>query len=165
MTARKTPAGSALTDRILNCLRKHPDWPDTRVANAMRCHIGPVREARRRSDSAARKTPTGLPQKAAPQSGLTKAEFMAAYDPTTKMRLAIKTAAGMITKGRFYRDHELRKMAGYGGGDTSLWRSIAADPDEGFVKYQFRMGDQIWWSDPVSVTDMIATHAKAKEVE
>lgn len=151
-----------LAQRIQRCMQIHPDWTDTRVANAMRCRIRPVHDARQRIGGG---QPSAQPVKAAIQGGMSKTEFMAAYDPTTKMRLAIKSAIGMVAKGRFYRDHELRKMAGYGGGDASLWRSIASDPDEGFTKYQFRMSDQIWWSDPGSVSDMLATHPKAKPVE
>ncbi len=138
-------------DRVLACLRKHPEWDDRRISKAVGAPLADVAAARKPAAKAAPKA-----------AGISRTEFMALYDPTTKARNTLKAAVKLIERGQFYKDHELRKLAGCG--DPALWRALANDPDEGFSKYQFRMGDQVWWSDPASVADLLAQHPKAKAV-
>ena len=36
----------SMEEKIANCLRRHPDWKDLRVANTCTCHVGEVRRVR-----------------------------------------------------------------------------------------------------------------------
>lgn len=149
------PPAISLEKKVKNCLVKHPGWDDTRVARSTAAPVGLIRTVRRGAVPVAKHL-------AASQGGITRSEFMSLHDPTTKMRQGLKEAVRLIVKGRFYKEHELRKMVG--ASDAALWRGLAGDPDEGFTKYQFRMGDTIWWTDPESAENLIGTHAKAKAV-
>lgn len=177
-------------ERVLACLRRHPDWDDQRVRDALNVPTQLVRDARAGNPPAARPgrcrrhpqyramrpprvmcadclrlwaaaAPSGR-RPAVSRTGISRNEFMSLYDPTTRTRNMLKAAVKMIERGKFYKDHELRRMASCS--DPSLWRALASDPAEGFTEHQFRMGDQVWWSDPASVADIIANHARAKGV-
>ena len=148
------PPAISMEQKVKNCLSKHPTWEDTRVARTTAAPVGLIRAVRQGAKPEV-KTSAG-------QGGITRAEFMSLHDPTTKMRVCLKEAVKLIGKGRFYKDHELRKMVG--ASDPALWRALAGDPDEGLTKYQFRMADTVWWTDPESAAAVISTHAKAKAV-
>lgn len=94
--------------------------------------------------------------------GLTKAEFMAQHDPTTRTRNMMAAAVKLIKPNHFIKDYELRKLSSCG--DTGLWNAVASDPDEGFRKYRFGLDGSIYWTDPKSRDEMLATNPKAKEI-
>lgn len=178
-----------IRERVRACVAKHPDWTDRRVSRAVKGATaamaadarGPQPKAAilaacpRHPQYRAIRPPQvsceacqrlwaarGHGRSATPHGGISRAEFMAVYDPTTKARMALKAAVGTIERGRFYKDHELRRTSGCA--DPGLWRMLANDPAEGFTRYQFRMADQVWWSDPKSVAELLQTHPKAKAV-
>lgn len=108
-----------------------------------------------------KKTRTSTERKTA--VGISKAEFMAEYDPTTKTKLALRNVVREhLEDDRYIKDHELRKLAGVG--DPRLWRDIADDPDEGFTKYQFEFGGTRWWTTPKSRDEMVSSNPKTKAV-
>ena len=156
-------------DKVASCLEKHPEWEDHRIANSCTVPIRMVRVARQQT--AGVKTyplaPTSSALKTTPQQtggqkvGISKAEFMAQHDPTTRTRNMIAAAVKLIKPGHFIKDYELRKLAGCG--DTGLWNAVASDPDEGFRKHRFQLDNSVWWTDARSRDEMLATNPKAKE--
>lgn len=147
--------GLSKDERLQKSIKKHPKWKDHRHANSVDCHVADVRRIR-----------AGAPtrKKSLKTLGLSRAEFLGRYDPTTRMRNMLKEAVGLIERGRFYEDYELRRAVGCG--DAKLWRDLAGDPSEGFTDYQFIIspGDKTIWSDRATVSDLLATNRKARSV-
>jgi len=143
-------------DRVRACLAKHPDWKDERVGRATGARVAEIRAARGGKPPA---------QEAAHQKklGMTRGDFMAQYDPTTRVRRQLKAAAKIIQRGTIYKDYELRREVGCS--DARLWREIAKDPEEGLSELQFVIsGEGVYWSDKATVADILRTVTKAKAV-
>ena len=117
---------------------------------------GVAKEKTVRSDSPSKAT------KRTRSLAISETDFMQMYDPTTKTRYALDEVLRLIEPGSFIRDHILRKESGCG--DPSLWRDIARDPDEPYWKYQFRMGEDVWWTDPDTAERVCQTNKKARRV-
>jgi len=100
-------------------------------------------------------------QKRSKSPGLSEQELLQRYDPTEKTRHLMQQIPALIKPGRFLRDYDIRRALGFG--DARLFRELARDPDEGFIKYQFVMGNEVWWTDSKTKARMLG-HYKAKEV-
>ena len=156
-------------DKVTSCLARHPEWEDRRISKSCTVPVGMVRAERQRTSGVktytlapSSSTPKPTPQQAGGQKvGISKAEFMAQHDPTTRTRNMIAAAVKLIKPGHFIKDYELRKLAGCG--DTGLWNAVASDPDEGFRKHRFQLDNSVWWTDARSRDEMLATNPKAKE--
>jgi hypothetical protein len=157
----KTPAGTPLATRIQKCIVAHPTWDDHRVAAAMRCHVGDVRAGRAKPAASSAPHPPATPL-TKPTVGMSRAEFLAQYDPMTKVLNAMRGAIKIIRAGHYYKDHILRQEAGIH--DLVTWRGVSKSPDYEFRKYQFRIKDEIFWTDPASAAAELENNPNAKEV-
>lgn len=94
--------------------------------------------------------------------GISMEEFLEEHDPTAKMRSMLKRAVAVVmdNSGRLIRDCELRREVGCG--DSRFWADIARDPSEGFTKYQFKWKDDLYWSDPATVSATCKKYRQAK---
>jgi len=146
---------NTLQDRIKLAIEKHPDWTDARIAKSFKgCRAAEVRRLR----------PAGIKASAPIKKiGMSRGEFMARYDPTTRVRKQLAAAAKLIQRGIIYKDYELRREVGCS--DARLWREIAKDPDEGLSELQFAVtGEGVYWSDAATVREILETVTKAKAV-
>ena len=100
------------------------------------------------------------PQPKKRRLGLSEREFLQKFDVNVRMRGLLAQAVKQIERRRFYQDHEMRRLVSCG--DARLWRDLASDPGEGFSKYQFRMGDTVYWTDPETVNDILSKNSKAR---
>jgi len=98
------------------------------------------------------------------QPGLSKAEFMRRHDPIARAQDRMSRIPEVITKGRFYSDWEVCKSIGLSGARKDF-QHLARDPDEGWLKYQFRIGKDIWWTDPESRDEILAENPNAYKLD
>lgn len=85
------------------------------------------------------------------RSGLTRGEFMARYDTTTRTRLAIRTGIQRMPVGESADQDEILDDATFRTEFCDRvpavgFRSVAEEPE--FTAYQFRVGDRIYWTSP-----------------
>lgn len=137
---KKTPVGTPLPERIRKCFRLHPEWPDRRVAAAMRCQIDPVKAVRGGAGVGA--------VESIKQRGKTLGQFRAQFDVRERIRAGIKRHLN----GVYMTDQEFREACGIPAQD---WRRFA-DLDE-FEPYRWRYRAVIYWAQPKMIASMKET--------
>jgi len=94
--------------------------------------------------------------------GMTREEFAATNDFSTRTRLAIRRTVKTLRADEILKDAEFRSECGVGAG--SGWRQIADEPE--FLPYQFRLGDRdYFWATPKTVEWAVQNVAKARKLE
>lgn len=104
------------------------------------------------------------PEKPRKKRGLTKDEFRAQNDYSTKVRLAIRKVLRTLGPDEILKDGEFRAEAGVAGNHG--WREIAAEPE--FLPYQFVLGDVrngLFWALPRTTSWACSNVAKARRLE
>lgn len=156
-----------LEARVKRCFERNPGWDIRRRANGLKVRYAVIQEYMKKHGIPEQYELRGEdgPQKPKKRKiGISMQDFMEEHDPVTKMRATLRDAVALLSrnKGRFVKNHELRKESGCG--DSALWKDIAQDPDEGFTKYQFSWHGEIWWSDEDTVAQIIKTKKQARPI-
>lgn len=103
------------------------------------------------------------PEKPAKGRGLSKEDFAATFDFTTKTKLAIRRTLKELPEGRILKDSDFREECGIGSGNHG-WRQVAESPE--FFPYQFRLGDrEVFWARPKTVAWACHNVAKTRRLE
>jgi hypothetical protein len=133
------PARSA-ADRLALSFRNHPEWDDTRRANAVKLPIGEVRayKANRNGSAASAKKVRGR----------TLQQFKALFDVKERIRSGIRTHLGTV----YLTDQEFREACEIPPQD---WRRHA-DLEE-FAPYRWRYKTILYWAHPRTLEAMKET--------
>jgi len=130
------PPAKARDQRIRDCLAKHPEWANYRIASATDTVVAEVAAAR------GERSPATTPQ--VKPRGITLEQFRAKYDVRERIRAGIKALAGVCMS-----DPEFREACGILPQD---WRRFA-DLDE-FEAYRWRFKGVLYWAQPKMLAAM-----------
>jgi len=138
----------SLEQKIKNCLARHPEWDDIRVANSVNTRIGNVR-AVREGRSLAIPDPTAIIPNPVPpaESGLISLEkVIQKYD----IRSAILRELAQIPKGKLIPEAELCQRAA--GTDKNRFRRTVENNEAEFrplrILLKLDEGEKRWyWAD------------------
>lgn len=104
---------------------------------------------------------TKIPKPKNKRLGISADEFRKEHDPQAKVLSALHSALGMLEKGRFYKDFELRRECGCYGA-PALWVALRDDPDNPFAGHTFSIGSDVWWALPQDIADAMASNHKIR---
>lgn len=99
--------------------------------------------------------------------GLTRGEFMARHDPTTRARLAIRAGIERMPVGESADQDEILDDATFRTEfcdrlPAAGFRTVAEEPE--FTAYQFRVGDRIYWTTPRNKEWLLRKNSRARDL-
>lgn len=139
------PPAKPLQQRVMECIARHPEWEDRRVASSCYAPVALVRSARSLGKSlpTTRGPETTAPGK--PVSGKTLADFRKQFDVRERIRSGLK----LHLSGVYRTDQDFREACGV---PPAEWRRFA-DLEE-FEPYRWRYRGVLYWAAPKVLEQM-----------
>lgn len=93
---------------------------------------------------------------------LSRQDLMKKYDPCTKTREAIRAAVTQLKDDDEVLPSSFFLSSKCAGANPSVFRQVAAESE--FEPYQFRVGEQIFWSTPGTKEWALKTLIRARDI-